>query len=168
MSDPTPRSRSLFQFSVVLAVIAVIAAYLFDALHDAQEQAERTVMEATVRNMDSGLRMEVATRVMHGQEASIRELVGANPVQWLETPPVGYTGVCRREQAPGEWCFDAATQEIVYRPRVDRHLEYLEPDRPGLRWRVSSVADSAGRRRGSSTSAGPIRVFSTTSFAWHS
>ena len=166
MSDPTPRSRSIFQFSLVLAAIAVVAIYLFDALYYAEEQAERTVMEATVRNMDSGLRVEAATRIMHGQEASIGELVGANPVQWLENPPVGYSGICLQELVPGGWCFDAATQEIVYLPRVDRNLEYLEPGRPGLRWRAGSAAEMAGRRSGGSASIGAIRVFSTTSFTW--
>lgn len=167
MSDPTPRSRSIFQYAVVLVVIAVVAAFLFNALYYAQEQTERTVMEATIRNMDSGLRMEVATRTMRGQEASIRELVGANPVQWLEKPPAGYSGICRRELAPGGWCFDAGTHEIVYRPRVDRHLEYREAGRSELRWRVASATDIAGRRSGSPASAGTIRLFPTTSFAWH-
>lgn len=166
MSDPTPRSRSLFQFSVVLAVIGVAAIFLFDALYYVEEQAERTVMEATVRNMNSGVRMEAAIRVMRGQEASIPELVGADPVKWLENPPVGYSGTCQPELAPGAWCFDAATREIVYRPRVDRHLEYLDPGRSGLRWRVGSVAEMAGGNSGKPASAGEIRLFSTTSFTW--
>jgi hypothetical protein len=167
VNDPTPRSRSLLQYSVAFAVIAVLLACLFNALHDVQEQAERTVMEANIRNMDSGLRIEVASRVIHGQEATIKELVGANPVQWLQGPPVGYTGICRMEQASGQWCFDSTTQEIVYRPKIDRHLEYLEPPGRGLRWRVSSSAEIAGKRMGKLTSAGPIRLYSTTSFAWH-
>jgi len=167
VSDPTPRSRSIFQYAVVLVIIAVVAAFLFDALYYAQEQAERTVMEATVRNMGSGLKIEVATRAMHGQEASIRQLFGANPVQWLEKSPAGYTGICQQELAPGGWCFDAATHEIVYRPRVDRHLEYLESGRPGLRWRVGSAAEIAARQSSSPAPGGAIRLYSTTSFAWH-
>ena len=166
MNDPTPRLRSILQFSVVLAVIGVVAVFLLDALYYALEQAERTVMEATIRNMDSGLRVELATRIIHGQEASIGELVGANPVQWLENPPSGYTGNCQPELAPGGWCFDAMTREIVYRPRVDRHLEYLQSSSSGLRWRVGPAAEFAGRRSGSPASAGAIRVFSTTSFVW--
>ena len=166
MNDPTPRLRSMLQFSVALAVVGVVVVYLLDALYYALEQAERTVMEATIRNMDSGLRVEIATRTIHGQEASIGDLVGANPVQWLERPPVGYTGSCGRELLPGGWCFDAMTREIVYRPRADRHLAYLDPSGTGLRWRVASAAEMAGRRSGSPGSAGAIRVFSTTSFAW--
>ena len=166
MNDPTPRLRSLLQFSVVLAVIGVVAVFLLDALYYALEQAERTVMEATIRNMDSGVRMQAATRVMRGQEASLRELVGANPVQWLESPPVGYTGNCQRELVRGAWCFDADTNEIVYRPRVDRHLEYHRPGSSGLRWRAASTAETASRQSESPAPAVAIRVVSTTSFAW--
>ena len=166
MSDPTPRSRSLLEFSVAFAVIGVAGAFFFDGLYYVQEQAERTVMEATVRNMGSGVKMEAAMRSIRGQEASIGELVGSNPVQWLENPPVGYSGLCEQQLVAGGWCFDAATHEIVYRPQVDRNLRYLEPGRPGLRWRVGSVAEMAGRREGLPPSAGAIRVLSTTSFVW--
>jgi hypothetical protein len=162
VSDSTLRSRSLFQFSVVLTVIGVVAAVFFNALYDIQEQAERTVMEATVRNMNSGLRMDVATRAMHGQEVPVAAFVGANPVKWLENPPPGYIGMCQQELAAGEWCFDAATLEIVYLPRADRHLEHLEPARRGLRWRVGMPGGSTG----SAGSTGAIRLFSTTSFVW--
>lgn len=166
MNDPTPRLRSLLQFSVVLAVIGVVAVFLLDALYYALEQAEKTVMEATVRNMDSGVRMQAAVRVMRGQEASIRELVGTNPVQWLENPPVGYTGNCQRELVRGGWCFDAETHEIVYRPRVDRHLEYHGSGSSGLRWRAVSTAEIVGRQSEGPAPAAAIRVVSTTSFAW--
>lgn len=167
MSDVTPRSRSLFQVSVVVAVMAVLAAVLLNALHYVQEKAERTVMEATVRNMERGLEIEVRTREIHGQLASIRELVGANPVTWLERPPEGYTGVCKKTRALGEWCFDETTREIVYRPRLEASLEFREPERRDLRWRVASAEEIAGGQSGRSVVAGGIRVFSTTSFVWH-
>lgn len=167
MNDPARRLRSILQFSVALAVIGVLAVYLLDALYYALEQAERTVMEATIRNMDSAVRIQAATRAMRGQEASLGELVGANPVQWLEKPPAGYAGDCQGDLARGGWCFDAGTQEIVYRPRVDRNLEYLEPGRSGLRWRVASVAEPAGRQSEARAPVGAIRVVSTTLFAWH-
>lgn len=167
MSEVTARSRSLFQVSVVVAVIALLVTVLLNALHYVEEKAERTVMEGTVRNMERGLEIEVRTREIHGQAASIRELVGANPVAWLGSPPEGYAGSCRRERAPGEWCFDAATREIVYRPRLDRHLEYREVGRQELRWRVGSAEEIAAKQSGGSAMVGRIRVTSTTSFVWH-
>jgi hypothetical protein len=103
MSDVTPRSRSLFQVSVAVAVIGVLAAALLNALHYVQEKAERTVMEATVRNMGKGLEIELQTRVIRGRPGSSRELVGANPIQWLESPPEGYGGSGRRGSGVSMW-----------------------------------------------------------------
>ena len=152
---------------MVVAVIGILAAVLLNALHFVQEKAERTVMEATVRNMERGLDILARTRVIHGQEGAIRDLVGANPVQWLESPPEGYTGNCKQERAPGEWCFDAATHEIVYRPRLEGSLEYREAGRRELRWRVASAGEIAARQSAGPASSGAVGLFSTTSFVWH-
>lgn len=167
MSDVTPRSRSLFQVSVAVAVIGVLAAALLNALHYVQEKAERTVMEATVRNMGKGLEIELQTRVIRGRPGSSRELVGANPIQWLESPPEGYVGSCGRERAPGEWCFDVASHEVVYRPRLAASLEFRTAGRRELRWRVGSADETAGGQGANPAPAGAIGLVSTTSFVWH-
>ena len=90
MSDVTPRSRSLFQVSVVAAIIVLLAAVLLNAVYYVQEKAERTVIEATVLNIEKGLEIEVRTREIRGQASSIRDLVGVNPVSFLAKPPEGY------------------------------------------------------------------------------
>jgi len=167
MSEVTPLSRSLFQVSVVVAVIALLATVLLNSLKYVQEKAERTMVEATVLNMEKGLEIEVRTREIRGQAASIRDLVGANPVSWLASPPQGYAGVCKKTGAPGEWCFDEATREIVYRPRLEASLEFREAGRQDLRWRVGSAQEVTGEQAGGSAVVGGIRVFSTTSFVWH-
>lgn len=167
MSEVTPLSRSLFQVSVVIAVIALLAAVLLNALHYVQEKAERTMVETTVLNMEKGLEVELRTREIRGQAASIPDLVGANPVRWLKSPPEEYVGVCKKARAPGEWCFDEATREIVYRPRLQASLEYREAGRQELRWRVGSAREAAVGQGGGWAVAGGIRVFSTTTFVWH-
>jgi len=167
VSDVTPRSRSLFQVSAVVAIVVLLAAVLLNALHYVQEKAERAVMEATVRNMDRGLKMEISARVIHGQAASVRELIGANPVQWLANPPQGYSGVCGPQRAAGEWCYDDSTGEIVYRPRIDRNLEFRAAGDRELRWRVGLTREIAGLQAGGSGPIGAIRLISTTSFVWH-
>lgn len=167
MSEVTPLSRSLFQVSVVVAVIALLAAVLLNSLSYVQEKAERTMVEATVLNMEKGLQIEIQTREIRGQSATIGDLVGANPVNWLASPPKGYAGVCKKTKAPGEWCFDETTREIAYRPRLEASLEFREPGRRDLRWRVGSAQEIAGGPAGDSVVVGGIRVFSTTSFVWH-
>ena len=163
MSEVTPLTRSLFQVSVVIAVIALLATVLLNSLNYVQEKAERTMVETTVLNMEKGLEIEIRTREIRGQTASIPDLVGANPVSWLAGPPEGYAGICRKAGVPGEWCFDEATREIVYRPRLEASLELREAGKRDLRWRVGSTQD----KEGGSTPVGRIRVFSTTSFVWH-
>lgn len=167
MSDVTPRSRSLFQISVIAAIIVLLAAVLLNALHYVQEKAERTVMEATVQNMEKGLQIEIRTREIRGQTASIRNLAGANPVSWLASPPEGYAGVCKKTRAPGEWCFDEATGEVVYRPRLDKNLEFHAAGARELRWRAGLSKEIAVPQTGGNQPVGSIRLFSTTSFVWH-
>ena len=166
MSEVTPLSRSLFQVSVVVAVIALLATVLLNSLTYVQEKAERTMVEATVLNMEKGLEIEVRTREIRGQAASIRDLVGANPVSWLASPPEGYAGVCKKTRAPGEWCFDEATREVAYRPRLEASLEFREAGKRELRWRVGSAQEMAGGPTGGSAVVGGIRVYSTPSFVW--
>lgn len=167
MSDVTPRSRSLFQISVVVGIIVLLAAVLLNALNYVQEKAERTVMEATVLNMQSGLKMEISDRAIRGQGASARELIGANPVQWLANPPQGYSGNCRPQRIPGEWCYDGTTREVVYRPRLDRNLEYRGSGAKELRWRVGLSNEIAVHQPDGSEPIGVMRLISTTTFVWH-
>ncbi len=167
MSDVTPRSRSLFQVSVVVVIIVLLVAILLNALHYVQEKAERTAMEATVLNMEKGLKMEISARDIRGQGASVRELIGANPVQWLANPPQGYSGICGPQRAPGEWCYDGATREMVYRPRLDSSLEFRAAGARELRWRVGLSKELPDPQTGGSEPAGAIRVISTTPFVWH-
>lgn len=152
---------------MVVGIIVLLAAVLLNALQYVQEKVERTVMESTVRNMASGLKMEISARVIHGQVASFRELIGANPVQWLENPPQGYTGICGPQRVPGEWCYDGATREMVYRPRLDRNLEFRAAGVRELRWRVGLGKEVAVPLAGGNEPVGAIRLISTTSFIWH-
>jgi general secretion pathway protein G len=166
MSGPTPRLRALLQFAVTLAIAGVLWAVLLDSLHTIQEQSERTVMEATVRNMNSGLRLEIAARIMHGEEATLPALVGNNPVNYLEKPPLDYLGPCTEDFPHGKWCFDERTREIAYRPRREEHLAYPADGRRDLRWRIASAAERAGTGHAANTSVGAITLVSTTRFTW--
>jgi hypothetical protein len=144
MSDPTSRSRSILEFSIILVVIGVMVAALLDALHYTQEQTEKLVVESTIRNVSSGLLNAVAERMFRGQDGRIVELVGTNPVIWLEKPPAGYLG--EFSSAPidvprGSWFFDQTSKELKYRPMHDGHLKLAADG--FLRWRVDGVSTTA-------------------------
>jgi hypothetical protein len=158
--------RALLQFSVIVTVSGIIWMVLLDSLHTIQEQSERTVMEATVRNMNNGLRFETAARIMRGEEASLPSLTGNNPMNFLENVPHDYIGACVGTIPPGSWCFDARTHEIAYRPRQDRNLAYPPGGRRELRWRIASAAELAGTKVSAGAAVGAITLVSTTSFKW--
>lgn len=159
MNGPTPLQQHLLQFAVTAAVIGSLAVALLDRLYAIEEQTERMIMEATLRNMETGLRMEIVSRMIHGPAAA-PALAGANPVDFLERPPEGYRGTCRSESLPGTWCFDAATREIVYHPRRDRTLQLAGDARLALRWKVDAPDGTAG------SPIGAIALVSTTKFTW--
>lgn len=126
-----------FQFLTMLVVTVVALAFML-GLRELGEDLERAQMEATVRNINSGLQQQVAHLVASGQEARLTELAGTNPVPWLEAPPPGYRGEAESlpaDMATGTWLFLRDSGELVYRPAARRRLEIDGP--PGLlRWRI--------------------------------
>jgi hypothetical protein len=62
---------------VVAAIIVLLAAVLLNAVYYVQEKAERTVIEATVLNIEKGLEIEVRTREIRGL-GSAEELAGGH------------------------------------------------------------------------------------------
>jgi hypothetical protein len=164
VSRPSPRMQALLQFSVIVAVSGILWMLLLDSLRAIQEQSERTVMESTVRNMNSGLQFEIAARIMRGEEASLPLLVGNNPMIFLDKVPQDYTGTCPGTTSPGTWCFDVGTRDIVYRLRQDSNLAYPADGRRELRWRIVSAAELSGTKVPAGSPVGAITLASTTSF----
>lgn len=129
---------SKFELSVVVAIIGLVALVGLDRFRDVQELAEKTLVESTVRNMQSELLVALAGRIIGGQENRIAEMIGSNPVSWMEVPPAGYVGEVNSLPellAPGAWCFDTTRRELAYRARQDRNLT-LAAGEVLLRWRI--------------------------------
>lgn len=103
----------------VLLVLLMLG--LLRALEDAKAQAERQVVELTVRNMRTGLQLAMGETLMQQREHEIATWVGSNPIQWLGAPPAGYQGECGsfegRALEQGGWCFDKGEHQLYYRPR---------------------------------------------------
>jgi len=128
---------SRFQFSTILTV-TVLSVAGFLGMRDLRERLECTQVEATVRNLNSALQIEIAHRIDSGREASIAALTGANPVPWLVTPLPGYVGETAAplaRPAPGSWYFDRSSGELVYRPVLSAHLTGAGSP-PLLKWRI--------------------------------
>jgi general secretion pathway protein G len=137
------------EFSVVASVLAVVAASLLTRLLYYEELAEATVVQMTIQNIRSGLRYQVADRLVAGRTPEIAQLLGANPVSWLERPPDGYVGMVRtgsiRSLPAGSWFHDIDRGEIGYVPKLSFHLE-IAPDAEGraiLRWRMQALRSAS-------------------------
>lgn len=134
---------SMFEFIVLVVIASVLGIGLAERLSYYQELAEKTVMEATVRNMRSGLLMRRAELLMQENVAETAKLLHQNPITWLETPPLNYVGELSAERAqtvpPGSWYFDTSARELVYLPHLHRHLQIEAPQSSLIRYQVTAL-----------------------------
>lgn len=151
--------------TVTVGIATVLLVWLLEALNDAQELAERTVVEVTARNMRNGLQLATAEARLHGREHEIPTWVGENPVRWLGGNPSGYMGDCAGSAVPsaGHWCFDRARGELVYLPINRERLRLRNADvtegSKVLRWHVVATAPVGNAPVG-------LRVENVTPYTW--
>ncbi|MEO8839668.1 MAG: hypothetical protein ABI351_13270, partial [Herbaspirillum sp.] len=104
-----------------------VAFALLERLTRYQEIAEKTVMEATIVNMRSGLRMRVAELMVAGEMSKMASLMQENPITWLSAPPINYGGLFKQQSGwkpqQGEWYFDATRKQLVYFPQRQRFFQ---------------------------------------------
>jgi len=131
------------EFAIVAAVLSVLAGSLLSALLYYEELGEAAVVQLTVENVRSGLRYQIADRLIQGRARDMGELLGVNPISWLASPPDGYVGSVRNtdvESLPkGSWFYDSDRAELGYIPK---HSFHLSVDRGGptiLRWQVRAL-----------------------------
>lgn len=142
------RGFSLVELLVTGVVILLLFSILNVFLTHYQGEAERELVDLTLRNMRTGLRLHVMTLSMEGKREQIVRLADSNPITWLGQFPADYLG--ELSQSPPEesrgWYFSQATRELVYRP--------LSAGFPGgkgqeLHWRVEALpGQDAGARIG--------------------
>lgn len=131
---------TLIELTVVICIVAVLAAVLLERFLRLQELAEKTAMEQNLAAINVALTMKFAALVTAHRGREISREVGANPVDLLARPPENYLGELAKPDVvslPGRsWYFDRASGELVYIPGRTRFL--TEPlDAPsGLRFRV--------------------------------
>lgn len=150
MQPTLPKRNRLLEFCVLSALIAVFGVLLLRALVDLQDEAERLAVDLTIRNMNSGLALQQAERIMSGRENTLRELVAQNPVDWLKNAPDGYIGeaTCDERLHEGQWAWGVARKTLYYRPKQANWLAG-QGSGPCLTWRVLSRQHQALFRPGS-------------------
>ena len=136
----------LFEHALMLLVAGIvvwaISAYALYVL----EQAEASVVSATIMNIRSGMRTEEALRIARGQP---RLPAGGNPVRFLQLAPAGYVDETElpAEPAPGTWFYRAAEETLYYVPQRHSQLHFVDvKQRKVLAWKLvlePSVAQAA-------------------------
>jgi prepilin-type N-terminal cleavage/methylation domain-containing protein len=105
---------TLIELIVVASVIGLLAAVALQRLTVYQELAERAAMEATLRNVQTGLQVRLAELIIANRQAEARQLERGNPMQWLAEQPRNYGGEYRVPVERATWYYDAARGELVY------------------------------------------------------
>lgn len=139
MQSTLPKRSRLLEFCVLAAVIAVCGVVLLRVVAGVQQEAERLAVELTIRNINSGMELQQADRIMAGRENTLGELMAQNPVSWLRTPPDGYVGEgrCDERLLEGQWAWDVSRKTLNYRPKQANWLGG-QAGNPCLTWRVLS------------------------------
>jgi len=134
---------------VVLIIVAVLATWMLHTLRFYEELTEKTVVESTIVNLRSGLRMKIADLIIRGRAEQQQALAGANPVDLLEHPPKGYLGEMRGpgNLPPGSWYYEQDRSELVYIPNLRANLvlaEGAQPEVLRLRWQLKAGGGGGG------------------------
>jgi hypothetical protein len=138
---------------IVAALIAVFASYILDFM----EMAEKASMESTIANVTSAINVRYALLVMSSRQADSAQWLRGNPFELAGVKPPNYRGVLGAavtgETGRPAWLFDASTAEIVYLPRLYRHLDGGEVHQ--LRFRMEPAASGFG-----------YQLVPTTAYRW--
>ena len=141
---------SLLELVVVIAIISILVAVALDRLLPYLDEAERVAVLRVEGQLRSQLMMEAAERIVRGEAASLTELEGSNPVNFLLEPPKNYLGTVTEtgDAPPRHWIFDDNRRQLVYRLgeawSLDRNNDGL--DDPAFSVRVA-FDDRDGDRR---------------------
>jgi hypothetical protein len=138
-----PAGLRWLEFSVVAVVLSVFAGSLLTALLYYEELGEAAVVQLTVYNIRSGLRYQIADRIVQGRAWDMGELLRANPMSWVASSPDGYVGSVRNADIAslpkGSWFYDIDRAELGYVPKLTFHLAVESGEPLPLRWRMTAL-----------------------------
>ena len=113
----------MFELVVVLIIISVLAAVLLNRLGFYKEMLEKAAMDSTLRNIKTGLQVQLAELIVTNRQAQAGRLENEDPVKWLDEKPLNYGGNYRAPATAGTWYFDTRTHELVYVVNTGNRLE---------------------------------------------
>ena len=141
-----PKRGKLLEFSLAVVVIGIAGYFLLAALWRVQAEAERTMVESTIRNVNSAVRMAQAQLIIQGRESEVPGLFAGSPARWLEAPLPGYIEVEREgdvTHTAGGWVWVRQTGVLYYSPRHHEALGVAGGGAVAWRWTTGSSALAA-------------------------
>jgi type II secretory pathway pseudopilin PulG len=140
---------SMFELIIATTIVGLLGTALAERMLRYQEYAEKVAMEVTARQIQTGLRMQVADLMMRDRLREAERLLEANPFTWLEALPPNYIGEKKNptpsDAVRGTWYFDSLRRELVYTPLHRRFFQPLTPGSQTVRYRVSAVPVKSGQ-----------------------
>ena len=155
---------TLFELIVVVCIVALVAAILFNRLRWYEEAAEKAAMQQTAAAIKSALQMRVASYMISGRDNEIEKLRNENPVRWLQENPADYAGEFYADAyarvRPGSWYFDLSRRELIYVVNLGDNFKPGPDARKWVRYRVRIGYEEVPEQGGP-----PRKVLSMASFA---
>jgi prepilin-type N-terminal cleavage/methylation domain-containing protein len=169
-----PLARRQYGFSLVELIVAatavlICAGVLLERLLFYQEAAEKARMELEVTALKLALQVRIGTQIAEHQPVDYPALARENPVRWLDAPMTGYRGEPGPEEAKlvpgGSWYFDRQALELVYLPRLNRHLDAGGSAGNSVRFRVQLLRAGTGARKDDPATIG-LRLVPVVAYRW--
>lgn len=160
----------MLEIGIIVALVGIFFAILRHQLLYYWELAERTTVQLTISNMRTGLRLEMARRLMNKEPQTIPALTGLNPMHLLETPD-HYLGERPRVDParipPGHWVYSRHNGHLYYVPRYKRYLR-MQPEQKlvFLEFVLESIDKSAEASANKAAIPGDVRLVSVRPYQW--
>ena len=155
---------TLFELIVVVCIVSVMAAFLYNRLQVYQEGAEKAAMQQTAAAIKSALQLRVAAYLIAGRDNQIETLRLENPVSWLQEKPQNYAGEFHADAyarvRPGSWYFDLRNREFIYVIELGNNFKPGPDARKWVRYKVKIEYDEMPQQ-----DAPPRKVLSAVGFA---
>lgn len=158
------RQRNFLQSGLYVIIAGILAAVLLERLLTYAEAAEKAAMEATLSQLHAGLYARIAFLALRGEYETIEALPGRSPFVTGVMQASNYQGEFVGVPADiegGNWLYDRVRNELVYVPKLTRHL-VADPDEQAvahLRFRLEVLRSPTQSLMG-------VAIRPVTAFRW--
>ena len=122
---PASRQRNYLQAALYVIIAGIAATILLERLLTYAEAAEKSATEVTLSQLHSALYARMAYLAMRGEHGTLEAMATQSPFLAANVKSPNYLGEfdgVPPDAKSGSWLYDRARHELVYVPRLARHL----------------------------------------------